>query len=294
MRSLLFVPGDSERKIAKALASGADALLLDLEDSVGLERKPAARTMTREFIAANRPKPARPRLYVRINSLETPFWEDDLAGVMSAQPDGIMLPKPRSGEDVHRLSIAMAHGEAQAGTQGGATRILPIATEMPVSILNMSSYIGSSSRLVGLTWGAEDLSAELGARTSRTETGAYTSPFQLARDLCLITAVSAGVLPVDTVYADFRDAAGFARECEAAARDGFRAKMAIHPDQVAAINQAFTPRPDEIAHARQVVDLFAANPGAGVVSHGGRMYDRPHLTLAERLLARVAALNLPA
>lgn len=286
MRSLLFVPGDSERKIAKALATGADALILDLEDSVAADRKPAARGMTREFLAAAPPAGARPKLYVRINSLDTPFWEGDVAEVVKGRPDGILLPKTRSGEDVHRLSVALGHLEEQAGIPGGTIKISAIATEIAISLLDMKSYIGASSRLEALTWGAEDLSADLGARATRETDGRFTSPFRLARDLCLFTAVAAGVQPLDTVFANFRDTATFARECAEAARDGFTGKLAIHPDQVAPINAAFTPPAAEIEKAKTIVALFAANPDAGVVSHNGEMFDRPHLTRAERLLAR--------
>jgi len=286
MRSLLFVPGDSDRKIAKAMSSGADALILDLEDSVALDRKEEARAMTRDFIASAKGQEKRPRLYVRINALTTDLWSADLEGVMPAGPDGIILPKPRSGEDVHRLSLALDHAEERAGLKQGSTRIVAIATEVPICVLNMASFVGSSSRLEGLTWGAEDLSAEVGSTATREPNGALTSPYRLARDLCLFTAVSAGVQPIDTVFIDFRDLDGLRAEAAAAARDGFTGKLAIHPDQVPIINAAFTPSQREIDHARDIVAMFAASPGAGVISLNGRMYDRPHLTRAERVLAR--------
>ena len=286
MRSLLFVPGDSDRKIAKAMSSGADALILDLEDSVALDRKEEARAMTRDFIASAKGQEKRPRLYVRINALTTDLWSADLEGVMPAGPDGIILPKPRSGEDVHRLSLALDHAEERAGLKQGSTRIVAIATEVPICVLNMASFVGSSSRLEGLTWGAEDLSAEVGSTATREPNGALTSPYRLARDLCLFTAVSAGVQPIDTVFIDFRDLDGLRAEAATAARDGFTGKLAIHPDQVPIINAAFTPSQREIDHARDIVAMFAASPGAGVISLNGRMYDRPHLTRAERVLAR--------
>lgn len=289
MRSLLFVPADSERKQAKAFASGADALILDLEDSVAAERKPQGREMARAFVAAEKGKSPRPLLYVRINALETDMWEADLAAVMPAGPDGIMLPKPRSGEDVHRLSIALNHAEQQNGLKEGSTKILPIVSELPISILQMPTYVGSSSRLSGVNWGMEDLSAELGASTYRGADGEITSPFRLARDLTLYTAVAAGVQPLDAVYPDFRNIAGLAAECAAAARDGFTGKAAIHPDQVAIINAAFTPSAAEIERAQSIVRLFAESPGAGVISYNGQMLDRPHLTRAERLLARMTS-----
>lgn len=286
MRSLLFVPADSDRKIARAMGAGADVVLLDLEDSVAPERKAIAREMAADLIRSHRNDAARPRLYVRINALDTPFWEADLAGTVPARPDGVMLPKPQSGDDVHRLSIQLSHLEETHGLEAGAIAILPIVTETPASVLAMASYVGASRRLAGLTWGAEDLSAELGARTAREEDGRYTSPFRLVRDLTLVAARAAGVEPIDTVFANFRDTETFAREAAEAARDGFTGKMAIHPDQVAIINAAFTPAGAEIARAQAIVDLFAANPGAGVISYDGRMLDRPHLRLAERILAR--------
>jgi citrate lyase subunit beta / citryl-CoA lyase len=287
MRSLLFVPADSERKLAKAEATGADTLLVDLEDAVSASRKPAARQIAAEYIKAVRPREGRPHLYVRINALDTPYWQDDLAGVMGAAPDGIMLPKPRSGEDVHKLSIALNHAEERAGITAGTTRIIAIATEVPVSLLSMSTYIGASSRLQALTWGAEDLSTELGSSATREAGGGWTSPYRLARDLTLYAAVSAQVQPIDTVYIDFRDARGFREEARLAARDGFTGKLAIHPDQVAMINEVFSPSPDEIARAEAIVQLFVDNPDAGALSLDGQMVDRPHLIRAERLLARV-------
>ena len=288
MRSLLFVPGDSDKKQSKALASGADALILDLEDSVAPDRKPAAREMTRAWLESAKQAAKRPQLYVRMNALQSAYWQDDLAGVMPAAPDGIMLPKPRSGADVEHLALALAALEDKHGIPTGSTRILPIATEVPISVLQMPSYVGASTRLVGLTWGAEDLGAEIGAAANRHADGTFTSPFQLARDLTLFTANAAGVLPIDTVFINFRDGSGLKREAEAAARDGFVGKLAIHPDQVAVINAAFTPTEAAVAHARAIVKLFADNPGSGALSLNGQMVDIPHLKHAERLLARAA------
>lgn len=247
--------------------------------------------MIRDFIASAKGQEKRPWLYVRINSLNTDFWSADLEGVMPAGPDGIILPKPRSGEDVHRLSLALDHAEEAAGLKLGSTRIIAITTEVPICVLNMPSFIGSSTRLEGLTWGAEDLSAEIGSTATREPNGALTSPYRLARDLCLFTAVSAGVQPIDTVFIDFRDQDGLRAEAAAAARDGFTGKLAIHPDQVAIINEAFTPSQREIDHARDIIAMFAASPDAGVISLNGRMYDRPHLTRAERVLARAGLAN---
>lgn len=289
MRSMLFVPADSERKLAKSLGSAADALILDLEDSVAAERRPIARKMTAEFIQAARKGGRPPLLYVRINPLDGVDWEADIAGVMSAAPDGVILPKPQSGEDVHRLSIALGHAEAGYGLKAGHTRILPITTEVPISVLQLHSYIGSSSRLSGMSWGAEDLSAVVGSLANRDEAGAFTSPYRLVRDLSLITAAAAGVEPIDTVYVNFRDHVGLKAETLAAKRDGFTGKMAIHPDQVATINEVFTPSLAEIAHAQAVMAAFAQAPGAGVVGLNGMMLDKPHLKLAQRLLARAGA-----
>jgi citrate lyase subunit beta/citryl-CoA lyase len=288
VRSLLFVPGDSERKLAKALTAGADALILDLEDAVAGERKPVAREMVREFVAASKVVAGemRPRLYVRINALQSGLWQEDLAAVIGAAPDGIMLPKSRSGEDVHQLSVALGHAEEQAGLAAGAIRIIALATEVPASLLLLHTYVGASSRLEGLTWGAEDLSAELGATATREATGERTSPYRLARDLTLIAAAAADAMPIDTVYIQFRDIEALRREAELAARDGFTAKLAIHPDQVPVINAAFTPTLAAVAHAEEVVRLFRDNPGAGVVTLDGQMLDRPHLLRAERTLAR--------
>jgi citrate lyase subunit beta/citryl-CoA lyase len=289
MRSLLFIPGDDERKLAKGAGSGADALILDLEDSVSPARKAAARPITAQYLAATRALEARPRLYVRINALDTPYWEDDLAGVMGAGPDGIVLPKARSGEDVHKLSIALHHAEERTGASVGTTRIVALATEVPIALLNMATFVGASTRLEGLTWGAEDLSAALGAQANREVDGGWTSPYLLARNLCLLTAVAANALPIDTVFVNFRDEAGFRREAAAAARDGFLAKMAIHPGQVPAINELFTPSAEEVALAREIVAAFAAAPEAGVIGIRGKMVDRAHIAGAERTLARAQA-----
>ena len=295
MRSLLFVPADSEKKLGKAMSSGADALILDLEDSVSADNKPRARGLTQEFLAGIRKAssgtghPIRPRLYVRINGLSTTYWQADLASLAGAMPDGVMLPKAISGEHVHQLSVALGHAEEKSQTPSGATRIIAIATEVAASVLQLPSYIGSSSRLAGLTWGAEDLAVELGSSANREPDGSYTSPYRLVRDLTLITAAAAEVQPIDTVYVDFRNGTGLALESSMAARDGFTAKMAIHPDQVGIINEAFTPSPAEIARAHAVIAAFRNSPGSGVVALDGAMLDRPHLLRAERVAARASA-----
>ena len=289
MRSFLFLPADSDKKLAKGLTSGADALILDLEDSVSASRKATARTITSQYLAATRALETRPRLYVRINALDTPYWEEDLAGVMGSKPDGVLLPKARSGEDVHTLSIALNHAEERAGADKGATRIIALTTEVPISLLQMHTYVGASSRLEGLSWGAEDLSGVIGALANREADGRWTAPYQLARNLCLFTAVAAGTQPIDTVFVNFRDADGLRAEAMEAARDGFTGKMAIHPGQVAVINDIFTPTPEAIAASEEIVKAFADNPQAGVLGIRGQMVDRAHIARAERILARAKA-----
>jgi len=286
MRSLLFVPGDSPTKIAKAAGSGADVLLLDLEDSVAPSAKAAARETLRAAIADLRAERTGCRLFVRVNALDTGLIDADLDAVMPAAPDGIMLPKSVSGVDVQHVAAKIAVREAECGLPDGGTRIIAIATETAASLFNLGTYRGASRRLEGLTWGAEDLSADLGAETNRTETGDYTDPYRLARALTLAGAAAAEALAIDTVFTAYRDADGLRRECEAARRDGFGAKMAIHPAQVPIINEVFTPSPEAVDHARRIVAAFAAAPDAGVVGLDGRMIDRPHLRLAERILAR--------
>jgi citrate lyase subunit beta/citryl-CoA lyase len=289
MRSWLFIPADDEKKLGKGVTSAADVLLLDLEDAVAPSRKADARKVCADYIRATKGLPKRPRLVVRINALDTPYWADDLAGIIAAGPDGVMLPKPRGGSDVHTLSIALDHAEQGAGIAAGSVKIIAIATETPLSLVTISTYVGASARLDALTWGAEDLSAAIGARTNREADGrTWTSPFRLARDLCLMTAVAAGALPIDTVYVNFRDGEGLRLEAEAAARDGFVGKMAIHPNQVAILNEVFTPKPEELAFAEEIIAAFRDNPSAGVVGIRGKMIDKAHLALAERLMARAA------
>jgi citrate lyase subunit beta/citryl-CoA lyase len=229
-----------------------------------------------------------PKLFVRINALDTPDAEPDLDAVVPAAPHGIVLPKARAGADVMHLGAKLAVREAENGVPDGATRILAIATETAASIFTMGTYAGASRRLVGLAWGAEDLSADLGAEANRTPDGTYADPYRLARTLTIYAAAAAEVAGVDTVYVDYRNEAGLTAECEAGRRDGFSAKLAIHPAQVPVINAVFTPTPEAIAEARAVVEAFRADPEAGVIGIGGKMYDRPHLRRAERVLARAA------
>jgi citrate lyase subunit beta/citryl-CoA lyase len=292
MRSLLFVPADSPGKLDKALRCGADALILDLEDSVAPERKEAARTGAAAFLAQTLAVPGRPRLIVRVNGLATGLIDADLDAVVAARPDAIMLPKAEGGASVVHADAKLCPREAINGLAEGAIRIVAIATETAPALFVAGTYRGSSSRLAALTWGAEDLSTELGAETNRDAQGRFLDPYRLARTLCIAAAAAADVPALDTVYVDFRNEAGLRRECEEARRDGFTGKMAIHPGQVAAINDVFTPSPAAIARAQVIVAAFAATPGAGVIGIDGVMYDRPHLAKAERLLGRAKAAGM--
>ena len=280
-RSWLFVPGDSERKLAKGLASEADALILDLEDSVAPANLPAARALVAAALRAHNG----PRLWVRINALSSPFALADLASVVPAAPAGIMLPKADGAGDAVRLGHYLSALEVAAGLAEGGIRIAVVATETPAALFALGSYAPPPPRLAALTWGAEDLAAALGASANREADGSYAAPYQLARTLCLAAAAAAEVDPVDTVFTDFRDAKGLLHEARAARRAGYSGKLAIHPDQVGPINDAFTPDAAEVAHAERIVAAFAANPGLGTVGLEGRMVDRPHLKQAERILA---------
>lgn len=277
LRSLLFVPGDRPDRMAKAAALDADALILDLEDAVALSAKATARAAIATFLA----EPRRQLLFVRVNPLDSGMIDDDLAAVLPARPDGIVLPKAEGG-----ASLSALDGRLD-GRLGGDTLILPIATETPAAIFTMGSYGGVSDRLCGLTWGAEDLPAAIGASTAREADHGYTAPYQLARSLTLFGAHAAGVAAIETVYPDFRDLEGLAAYAARGRRDGFTGMMAIHPNQVPVINAAFAPSAAEIAHARAIIDLFAANPGAGALSLDGKMIDAPHLKAAQAVLARV-------
>ncbi len=274
LRSLLFVPGDRPERMDKALVSGADALILDLEDSVTPAKKGQARAAIAAFLA--RPHPGVGR-WVRINPLDSGMTADDLAAATGA--DGIVLPKSGTGTDVASLDAMLGRSEA---------RILPIATETPAAVFGLGSYAGCSPRLAGITWGAEDLPAAIGAMSSREADGSYTPPYEMIRALTLFGAHAAGVAAIETVYPDFRNLEGLAAYCARAMRDGFTGMMAIHPAQVAVINAAFTPSDDAVAHARAVVAAFAANPDVGALQLDGKMIDAPHLKQAEALLQRVS------
>ncbi len=283
MRSLLFVPGDSEKKLARGMESQADVLIVDLEDSVAAGNKETARRMAAEAMAG---AASGPLFYVRVNDLATGLTDDDLAAMVKTRPAGIMLPKSNGGTDVARLAVKLRVHEAEAGIEDGAIRILPIVTETPAGVLNAGTYAGASERLAGLTWGAEDLSAEIGASATRDEDGRYTDVFRFARLSTILAATAAEVAPIDTVFPNFRDEAAFLRDTREGARDGFTGRMAIHPAQVPVINAVFTPSAEAVAEARAVVDAFHAAGNPGVVAIDGKMYDNPHLKRAERLLAR--------
>jgi citrate lyase subunit beta/citryl-CoA lyase len=282
LRSLLFVPADSDRKVEKAQGAGADGLILDLEDSVAPARKAAARAELAQRIAPG----ARPwQLWVRINAFDSGLAMDDLAAVVAPGLDGIVLPKAAGGEDVARLGHCLDALEARAGLAAGTVRVIALATETPGALFRLGSYAPAHPRLAALTWGAEDLSAAVGSAASRLADGDWTPPYQMARTLCLMAAAAAGVPALDTIHADFRDAAGFAASCAAGRRDGFAGRLAIHPAQVGPINDGFSPSADEVALARRVVAAFAADPARGTVALDGRMFDIPHLKLARRTLA---------
>jgi citrate lyase subunit beta/citryl-CoA lyase len=289
MRSLLFVPADSARKLDKAMSSGADALIIDLEDSIALDGKARARESAAAFLKVAMTSATRPYLMVRVNGLATGLTDADLDAIAPAKPDAIMLPKAEGGIAIVHADAKLAVREAQNGLPDGHIKVLPIATETAAALFVVGTFAGASPRLIGMTWGAEDLSAELGARANRDARGRFLDPYRLARSLCLAGAATAGVAAIDTVFVDFRNDAGFRTECEEASRDGFVGKMAIHPAQVPIINAVFTPSAGAIAHAQSVIAAFAAAPGAGVVGIGGVMYDRPHLARAKQLLARAGS-----
>ncbi|MEG3091359.1 HpcH/HpaI aldolase/citrate lyase family protein [Sphingomonas sp. PB1R3] len=277
LRSLLFVPGDRPDRMAKALGLGADALILDLEDAVAPDAKPRARAEVAQFLSGSRDHGV--RLFVRINPIDGPLASDDLAAILPARPDGIVLPKAEG----------LASLDALAAQGAGDVPVLPIATETPAALFRLGEYAGSPLSLAGMTWGAEDLPAAIGATTAREADGSYTAPYQLARSLTLFGAHAAGVAAIETVYPDFRDLDGLAAYAARAQRDGFTGMMAIHPAQVQVINAAFTPTAQDIARAQAIVDLFAANPGAGALQMEGKMVDAPHLKAARALLARAAS-----
>ena len=290
MRSGLFIPGDSEKKLTKGMTCGADALFIDLEDSVSLENKQSAREVTISFLHEVGGGGKRPALYVRINAFDTELSDDDLNAVMAARPNGIVLPKSKHGQDVTRLDALLRVCEAENGIVDGATKIVAIITETAIGALNAGTYRRSSKRLQAVAWGAEDLSADIGS-ARRHEDGSYRDVFRYARVQTLLGAIAAGVEPLDTVYPDFRNDEGLAHECREGKLDGFTAKMAIHPAQVPIINEIYTPGNDKIVAAQEIVDAFEAAGNPGVLGLNGQMLDRPHLRKAEKLLQRFAAIS---
>ena len=283
---MLFVPGDSERKFAKGSACGADALILDLEDSVAPSQKDVARDLVSRSLDDRTPRPW--SFFVRINPLDTDLTERDLAAVVKPGLDGVLLPKANGAQDVVTIATMIDRLEAAAGMTPGGVKIAVVATETPRAMFALGSYAPPHPRLVGLTWGAEDLAAAIGATANKEDDGDWTSPYLLARNLCLFAAAAAEVAPLDTLYADFRDTAGLERACRRSRRDGFTGRLAIHPDQVATINAAYSPSEAEIEHARRIVDAFAAEPDAGTLGIDGKMYDIPHLKAAQKTLAAAA------
>ena len=283
LRSLLFVPGDSARKFAKAQGVGADVLILDLEDSVAPSMKAAARDHVASLLDDSSPRPY--AFFVRTNSFDTGLTLGDLAAVVKPGLDGLLIPKSNGASDIERIGHYLDALEEKAGMAIGTVKIAVVATETPAAMFTLGSYAPPHPRHVALTWGAEDLAAAIGATGNKEEDGRWTDPYRQARTLCLYAASNAGVAPLDTLYADFRDTEGLERDCRRAQRDGFTGRIAIHPDQVATINRCFSPSAEDLAQARRIAAAFAAQPDAGTLGIDGKMYDIPHLKAALRMLA---------
>jgi citrate lyase subunit beta/citryl-CoA lyase len=283
LRSLLFVPGDSERKFAKAQTIGADALIFDLEDSVAPTEKAAARKRVAAWLDDRSPRAW--SSFVRVNALDTGLTLDDLAAVVKPGLNGVLIPKADSAQDVVRIAHYLDALETKAGMTAGEIRIAVVATETAKAMFALGSYTPAHPRLAALTWGAEDLAAALGATDNKQADGAWSLTFQIARAQCLFGASAAEVLPIDTVFTDFRDRDAFELDCRRSRRDGFLGRLAIHPDQIATINQCYAPSETEIAQARRIVEAFAANPSAGALGVDGKMVDIPHLKAAQKTLA---------
>ena len=283
MRSWLFAPGDSEKKMAKAAESAADIALFDLEDAVSAENKPMARSLVRDQLGSR--SAGLERLWVRVNPLDGLWTLQDLAAIMPARPGGIMLPKARGRRDVELLDHYLSALEVANGIEQGSTPVIALVTETAEAMFTTGDYKGAA-RLVAMSWGAEDLADSIGAASNRNADGSYGFTYELARSLCLLGAAAAGVAAIETIQGDFRDLDGLKARAEKVRRDGFAGMLAIHPAQVDVINAAFTPGEEELAEAQAIVDLFAANPGAGTIGYKGGMLDRPHLSRALQLLAR--------
>ncbi|MHB0766998.1 HpcH/HpaI aldolase/citrate lyase family protein [Bradyrhizobium sp. 1.29L] len=283
MRSLLFVPGDSERKFARGRESGADALILDLEDSVAPAQKAAARGHVGQLLEGQASRDW--AFFVRVNALDTGLTLDDMAAVVKPGLDGLLIPKANGAADIERIAYYLDALEVRSGMERGSVRIAVVCTETPRAMFALGSYAPAHPRLAALTWGAEDLSAVIGGTDNKESDGSWTWPYQVARTQCLFAAAAAEVAPIDTLFADFRDSEGLERDCRRSRRDGFVGRVAIHPDQVPVINRCFAPSEAEIAQARKIVAAFEANPGAGTLGIDGKMYDIPHLKAARKTLA---------
>ncbi|MGC1694308.1 MAG: CoA ester lyase [Pseudolabrys sp.] len=287
MRSLLFVPATGGSKLDKAMASGADAVILDLEDSIAPERKAHAREAALEYLKAMQAKKQRPRLLVRINGLDTGMTDADLDVIVAGAPDAVLFPKAEGGATVTHLDAKLTAREAIAGLPEDSIKILAQTVESAMGLFTAGTYRNASPRLIGMTWGPEDLSAELSAEANREPDGTLTEPYRLARSCCLFGAAAAKVRAIETIHVDFRNTEVLRRDTEMARRDGFAGRLAIHPAQVPVINEVFTPSQEQIEKAKSVVAAFAAQPGAGAVGVDGKMYDRPHLVRAQALLERI-------
>ena len=285
MRSWLFAPGDSEKKMGKAADGAADVVIFDLEDAVAEERKPEARKMVREMLQARAGECE--RLWVRVNPLDGPHTLHDLAAIMPGRPGGIMLPKVYGRGDLETLDKYLSALEVANGVEAGTTPVIVLVTETAQSMFHAGDFKGAP-RLVAMTWGAEDLADAIGASSNTNPDGSYAFTYELARSLCLLGAAAAGVPAIETIQADFRDLDALRTRAEMVRRNGYRGMLAIHPAQIEVINAAFTPSEDEIAAAREIVALFEANPDAGTIGYKGGMLDRPHLSRARQLLAQVA------
>jgi citrate lyase subunit beta/citryl-CoA lyase len=285
LRSLLFVPGDSERKFARAHESAADALILDLEDAVAPSQKPAARAHVARLI--DQEKKREWAFFVRVNALDTGLTLDDMAAVVKPGLDALLIPKADSAADVTRIAYYLDALEVRSGMSPGSVKLAVVCTETPKAMFNLGSYAPAHPRLLGLTWGAEDLGAAIGATDNKEPDGSWTSPYQVARVQCLFAAAAAEVAPIDTLFANFKDTDGLEGDCRRSRRDGFSGRIAIHPDQVATINRCYAPSEAEIAQARRIVEAFEANPGIGTLGIDGKMYDIPHLKAARKTLASV-------
>jgi citrate lyase subunit beta/citryl-CoA lyase len=287
MRSLLFVPADGGKKLDKAMTCGADAVIVDLEDSIAPDRKAEARKLALGFLKEAGTAKVRPRLLVRVNGLDTGMIDDDLDAVVPGAPDAILFPKAEGGAGVVHVDAKLTAREAVAGLPEGHVKILAQTVESAAGFFSAGTYRDSSVRLIGMTWGPEDLSSEIGAAANRDASGRLTEPYRLARSFCLLGATAARTAAYETIHVDFRNDEALRKDTEDARRDGFVGRLAIHPAQVPVINAVFQPSADDIARARKIVAAFAAQPGAGTVGIDGKMFDRPHLVRAKALLESV-------